>query len=786
MRRVIQIALFGLLTVVGCRSYDSSELRQQRNANLKLWYTSPANEWVEALPVGNGRLGAMVFGGVTHERIQLNEESVWAGRRENNNNPGALENLGEIRRLLLEGRNAEALVLAEEHLVGRPPAIRSYQTLGDLFFEFHGNSGALGGYRRDLDLQTGVASVEYMADGGRITREVFASAPHDVLVMHVRSEGEPLNFTVRLTRERDATVEAVAPNALAMRGQIVDTVHPWRGAFGEHLRFHSLLYARNKGGRITAELDQLTVVGAESVTLLLTAATDYNLDSLNFDRSIDPEAICNAIIERVKAIPYAELKEAHVADHQSLFDRVSLKLGSDGGEDIPTDVRLDNVIRGGEDNHLAELYFQYGRYLLMGSSRSPGRLPANLQGIWNEHFDAPWESDYHVNINLQMNYWPAEVTNLPETSVPLINFFYRIQDPGQETAREMYGAGGWAMHHVTDMYGRTGLMNAIKWGTFPLGGAWMSLSLWEHYLFNGNREYLRDVIYPIMKGSSLFLLDFMVEDSLGRLVTAPSYSPENAFIDPKTGQEMQLTYSATMDVQITIELFNACIQAAKILGDDEQYIQRLRESLARLPEVKVGADGTIREWIEDYQEAEPGHRHISHLFALHPGSQVLHTDTVFFEAARRTIERRLAHGGAHTGWSRAWIINLYARLLNGEEAYKHFLELLRQSTLRNLFDTHPPFQIDGNFGGTAGIAEMLIQSHGPEILILPALPRAWADGYALGLKARGNFELDIYWENQKPTQLIVRSGSGGPLRIRCGDLVVDRNTRRGGVYRFDL
>jgi alpha-L-fucosidase 2 len=700
--------------------------------------------------------------------------------------------------LLLTGRNDRALVLAEKYLVGVPPSIRSYQTFGDLFLTFDfgnlpGEEAGIAHYRRELDLHTGIASVAYEADGKRLTREVFSSAPDDIIVVHIKGEDNAtFSVTIDLDREQDAVIQSISDSMLLMKGQIIDHPTPHQGPGGENMRFASLVYASNVGGRVSAGSNMLNAADVNELTLILTAATDYNFDLLNYDRSIDPEKIINEIIERVKATSYLELKTRHINDHQSLFNRLCVKLGSeptDEADNIPTDVRLQNVKDGGEDNLLAELYLQYGRYLLMGSSRSPGRLPANLQGIWNEHFDAPWQSDYHVNINLQMNYWPAEILNLSETKLPLIELFDRIREPGRVTASDMYGARGWTMHHLTDIFGRTGLMDAIMWGTFPLGGAWMCLPLWRYYEYNRDEEFLTERIYPIMKEASEFVLDFLIEDDQKWLVTAPSYSPENSFVfTPPDGTEaldMRLTYASTMDVQIITELFNTCIAAGETVGEDPVFINRLRETLARLPEVKIGKDGTIREWIEDYEEIEPGHRHISHLFGLHPGTQISPDNPDLFEAAWKTIERRLEHGGAHTGWSRAWIINLYARLFEGEEAYKHLLELFRQSTLKNLFDTHPPFQIDGNFGGAAGIAEMLLQSHRGVINILPALPADWREGHIIGLRARGNFEVDIFWENAGLTKLEVRSGSGLPLRIRYGANEIETSTQRGEMYRYD-
>lgn len=747
---LLQIIIVTGLFLSSCGG-GSHEMEQP---DVKLWFENPASDWYEALPVGNGRLGGMVFGDPCRERIQVNEESLWAGQPMNNNNPDALPHLEELRQLLFDERSIQAQDLVAEHFLGTPPRIRSYQTAGDILISRDSISEYIG-YKRELLLETGLASVSYQLGGVNYSEEIFSSSPDNVIVIHIEADQKStLDLSIRLSREKDAHVYTEGSDELVMEGQIIDMPDEQRGPGGDHMKFAAILKIRNKGGKLISTDSTVLVEGADELTLLYTVATDYNLEKLNFDRSKNPKQICKSIIEKAGGKSYQKLKSIHEIDHAAMFNRVRLDLGSSEVSNLPTDQRLEAVKAGKKDPDLYATYFQYGRYLLMGSSRSPGVLPANLQGIWNHHFAAPWNSDFHTNINLQMNYWPADLANLPETIYPLTEFMDRLTGPGSKTAEEMYGTRGWTFHHLTDPFGRTAVMDG-PWGLTPMNGPWMTFPLYRHFEFTLDTAYL-EKIYPVLKGSALFALDYLCEDPDGYLVSNPSHSPENNYLLPD-GRAALLTYSSTIDIQILTGLFRNFITAASALDRDQTLSTEIGEAILRFPPVRIGKDSTIQEWIEDYGETQVGHRHMSHLLGLYPLSQITPEMPDLYEAARKTIDKRLSAGGGHTGWSRAWIINFFARLQDGEKAWEHLQALLMKSTLTNLFDTHPPFQIDGNFGGTAGIAEMLLQSDGEIIRLLPAIPSEWQDGEVHGLCVRGGIEVSEKWSHGELTEVSLVS-----------------------------
>lgn len=750
--------------------------------DLQLWYTHPANLWTDAMPVGNGRIGAMVFGRFDHEKIQLNEESVWAGSQINNNNPEAATHIREIQNALFSGEFKKALNLSTQHLVGRPPRIRSYQPLGNLFINYFRKEG-IQHYKRSLMLNTGIASTTYRVGDNSILQEVYASAPQDLIVINI-SASKPIDLEFFLSREKDTHEYQSEGNQAWFNGQIEDKEDSLSGPGGKHMRFSGLArIGYTDGSAIPFTTDTSAgyrLKAIKNLTLLVTGATDYNFDQLNFDASINPLAICNRIVDKASRFSPSILKQNHVNDHRSFFDRVSFNLGEDPNRNLPTDERLDRVKTGALDRGLIVLYYQFGRYLLMGSSRKPGKLPANLQGIWNESYNAPWNADFHTNINLQMNYWPAESGNLPETLIPLSHFMKKLTIPGSVTAREMYNAKGWTLHHLTDAFGRTGVADGV-WGVSPMAGPWMTFPLYRHFEYTRDMNYLRNTAYPVIKGSVEFVLDFLIRSPQGYLVTNPSHSPENSFFVPGTNRKetSMLCYASTMDIEIIQGLFNHFIQSATFLQTDASLITQVKQAQQQLPPITTGANGAIREWIEDYEEVEPGHRHMSHLLGLYPLHLISPATPGLYAAAKKTIERRLANGGGHTGWSKAWIINFYARLQNGEQAAAELQSLLQKSTLPSLLDTHPPFQIDGNFGGAAGIAEMLLQSQPYEIHVLPALPTSWPEGSINGLRAKGGYTVALSWKEGQLTRLVISADKAGDHTIRYGNKVVTVRLKKG-------
>jgi alpha-L-fucosidase 2 len=756
------------------------------DSNNILWFEQPAPQWADALPVGNGRIGAMVFGGIRNERIALNEDTLWSGFPRDWNNPDAKSHLPIVRKLVLEQQDYTGADQELRHMQG--PFNQAYQPLGDLTIELdHGEQ--VTGYRRELNLDTAVAKVTYEVEGNRYVRETFVSTPAQLVVVRLTSSKKGgLNGIIRLKSLLESKAEAIDDHTIHLTGKAPSESLPnylpskdpvrYSSVEGEGMHFAAVLRGQSSDGSIRRLEDgSLSIHGATSAVLLVSLSTGYRVYSVAPDLSLaDVVKLANTPLERAGSAAYERLYTDHLADHHKLYRRVALDLGSENNSSsLPTDKRVVSFADK-PDPALCALYFNFGRYLLLTSSR-PGTQPANLQGIWNGELRPPWSSNWTSNINVQMNYWHAETCNLSECHQPLFDMVTDLSHNGAATAKANYGAKGWVSHHNIDLWRQSapvgmGLPFADPtWANFCMSGPWLCAHFWEHYLFTGDQNFLIKS-YPVMKGAAEFCLSWLVEDGNGKLTTCPSVSTENSFLAPN-GKSASVSAGCTMDIALIRELFGNMIKATELLNTDHDLSVQLKATLQRLPEYQIGRYGQLQEWSVDFDENQPGQRHMSHLYPVYPGAEITpRTQPKLAAAARKSLERRLANGGAYTGWSRAWAIGLWARLLDGDMAWDSLKMLMQHSTGANLFDTHPAsggsiFQIDGNFGATAAIAEMLLQSHEDEISLLPALPKDWRSGHVRGLRARGGLEIDMHWNDGRLAQTEITALRSGHHNLRA-------------------
>lgn len=765
---IISLIFFvSILSVTGKDVVDSTR--------LKLWYDKPAANWNEALPIGNGRIGAMIFGDPISEHIQLNEDTFWAGGPYNNYNPKGKDSLKKVQQLLINGKYAEAQDIVAKSFVSEKYQGMPYEPVGDLVIDFPGHDNYTD-YYRELDIEKAIAKTVYKVNGIDYFREIYTSfADQAVIIKLTAGKSGMINFSAFLQTQQNGKIITDSKNRI-----ILDAVSPDHQGIKGAVKVCAMLDIKNTGGRISVEGEKIRVENADSVIIYISMATNFkNYKTLTNDRT----KLAESYLRNAESKPEFLARQDHVNYYQKYFNRVSLDLGISQAAYDPTDIRIKRFTKR-DDPQLVALYFQFGRYLLMSCSQ-PHSQPANLQGLWNHWMQPPWDSKYTTNINFEMNYWPAEVANLSETSDPFVQLVKDVSISGSETAKYEYGARGWVLHHNTDIWRFTGPIDG-PWGVWPTGGDWLCQQLWERYLFNGNKKFLKSV-YPIMKGSCQFFLDVMCKDpKTGWWIVAPSASPENASSFHKSA--IWTAAGCTMDNQIIFSLFTRTKQAAEILGLDKNFVDQLKERIAELPPMKIGQYSQLQEWYEDWDNPKDTHRHVSHLWGLMPGNLISPYRTPeLFEAAKNSLIYR---GDPATGWSTAWKINLWARLLDGNHAYKLIDYLLSYvdptnntagdiggGTYPNMLDACPPFQIDGNLGGVAGIAEMLLQSHDGAIFILPALPDKWSKGEVKGLKARGGFEVDIAWKNGKVNTLTVRSVLGGNCRLRLYDQIVPEDRK---------